>query len=380
MKNKKIAPTLLHSDAINPNIKFEQTPFYLQKEVSNWDKPIIEGKEYPRIASISSFGAGGVNVHAIVQEVEIEKQTNINKDKYIFVLSALSKESLNKYAIKMKKFLLNNKEIDMNSFIYTLQIGRINLPYKIGFITEGLEDAISKLNSFINNKNYVEAKMNSKRIIHPDLKVDSYDKLLNLWMNGADVKWQELYDSKLRKVSIPPYPFDNKRYWVSDDKQQDENKNLVDTNKKEDKKIVEKQSNNSETLNNLINAFDYERKDIIEYAITGIVQDLLNFEESSQIDINKGFFELGMESIMIGKFKQSIEKEFNLSLEDTVLFNYANIKDLSEYIYEEIDFNSLEHKVQDKETDYYFEEEELMDLLEEEIQIAEEKRLFNRGK
>ncbi|MCP5006363.1 MAG: SDR family NAD(P)-dependent oxidoreductase, partial [Planctomycetes bacterium] len=57
MKYGQIVPSL-HSSTLNPNIDFNNTPFVVNQELTNWDCPLIEGQELPRIAGISSFGAG----------------------------------------------------------------------------------------------------------------------------------------------------------------------------------------------------------------------------------------------------------------------------------------------------------------------------------
>ncbi len=67
MKHKALAPSL-HAGELNPNIDFEKTPFVVQQELGEWEKPVLDGKEYPRIAGISSFGAGGANAHVIIEE------------------------------------------------------------------------------------------------------------------------------------------------------------------------------------------------------------------------------------------------------------------------------------------------------------------------
>ena len=63
LKHGKIAPTL-HCERLNPRIDFESSPFFVQRSLSDW--PAQPGQ--PRRAAISSFGAGGVNAHVIVEE------------------------------------------------------------------------------------------------------------------------------------------------------------------------------------------------------------------------------------------------------------------------------------------------------------------------
>ena len=85
LKNRQIAPSL-HSKVLNPNIDFINTPFIVQQELTEWERPVvtIDGvtKEYPRIAGISSFGAGGSNAHIVIEEYNLEnqEQTAITSD------------------------------------------------------------------------------------------------------------------------------------------------------------------------------------------------------------------------------------------------------------------------------------------------------------
>src|SRR6185437_13253305 len=63
IKHRQLSPSL-HADPTNPNIEFEQTPFYVQTALTEWKRP----DTHPRRAGISSFGAGGANAHVIVEE------------------------------------------------------------------------------------------------------------------------------------------------------------------------------------------------------------------------------------------------------------------------------------------------------------------------
>ncbi|HEX8672987.1 MAG TPA: polyketide synthase, partial [Longimicrobium sp.] len=71
LKHKELVPSL-HAHTLNPHIDFDATPFRVQRTLQPWDRPRVtrDGRthEVPRIAGISSFGAGGANAHLVVQE------------------------------------------------------------------------------------------------------------------------------------------------------------------------------------------------------------------------------------------------------------------------------------------------------------------------
>lgn len=108
MKHRQLVPSL-HSEVLNPNINFAETPFYVQRRLEEWKPAIIEeggvSRECPRYAAVSSFGAGGTNVHVILEEYMGKPESVLsapNSDcscgPYIFILSAKNKDRLNAYA------------------------------------------------------------------------------------------------------------------------------------------------------------------------------------------------------------------------------------------------------------------------------------------
>lgn len=117
MKYKKLVPSL-HSEKQNPFILFEETPFYIQHETTDWKRLVIDGKEVPRRAAISAFGAGGANAHVIVEEYdEKEDRKDYEEEKEcIFILSAKNETRLKEYAERLCNFLeIATPEIEVQS-------------------------------------------------------------------------------------------------------------------------------------------------------------------------------------------------------------------------------------------------------------------------
>lgn len=109
MKYGKIVRSL-HSDVINKNIDLSGTHFIIPQHNIEWLPFMIDenGKaiNIPRIAGISSFGAGGSNAHIIISEYK-GKEEIVYKKKgdYIFVLSAKNEERIQEYVKRMYDYL-----------------------------------------------------------------------------------------------------------------------------------------------------------------------------------------------------------------------------------------------------------------------------------
>lgn len=130
MKYKQLVPSI-HSEILNPNIKFEETPFFVQRELTEWKRPVlnIDGKEvtFPKLAGISSFGAGGANAHIILAEYENhDNQRQEFLRPQIVMLSARNKERLKVYAEELFDFLKSSVQADCspqnNAGIFLAQI------------------------------------------------------------------------------------------------------------------------------------------------------------------------------------------------------------------------------------------------------------------
>ncbi|MBW5467433.1 SDR family NAD(P)-dependent oxidoreductase [Brevibacillus formosus] len=109
MHHKTLVPSL-HSAETNPYIDFEQSPFYIQRQLEQWEQPRVTeaGKEtvYPRRAGISSFGAYGSNAHVILEEWVPQPSSASGEPSAVIVpLSAKNEDRLKAYADRLARFL-----------------------------------------------------------------------------------------------------------------------------------------------------------------------------------------------------------------------------------------------------------------------------------
>ena len=68
MEHQKIPP-LIHLEELNPQIKLEDSPFYIVQELQTWEPFFDENKQkLPLRAGVSSFGFSGSNAHLILEQ------------------------------------------------------------------------------------------------------------------------------------------------------------------------------------------------------------------------------------------------------------------------------------------------------------------------
>ncbi|MGK5507745.1 SDR family NAD(P)-dependent oxidoreductase [Brevibacillus formosus] len=241
MKYGQIAPSL-HAEVMNPNIDFSDTPFAVQQKLAEWKRPIIEingvTKEYPRIAGLSSFGAGGANVHIVIEEYfEKDRQPEssmLPQQPKIIVLSAKNEERLFAQVNRLLKAIKEEAFTDAHlaDIAFTLQVGREALEERLAVIVKSVGELAEKLTHFAEGaENIAElyrgrvkrnhdtvalfADEDMKQTVETWIAKGKYAKLMNLWVKGVSFDWNKLYrNEKPRRVSLPTYPFAKERYWI----------------------------------------------------------------------------------------------------------------------------------------------------------------------
>ncbi|ASK28886.1 hypothetical protein CEY12_01625 [Chryseobacterium sp. T16E-39] len=223
MQHRQLVPSL-HSAVLNPNIKFENTPFKVQQELEEW--PALNNK--PRLAGISGFGAGGSNAHLIIEEYVGENVSYKQQMPLVIVLSAKDEERLHIIVKNLKKHIENQPEINLDDLAYTLQTGREAMEERLAFIAEDKENLLLQLSCYLeqNTENLYIGNIHNDHLgislegksgmayLESIIREKESHSLAQLWVKGVNIDWNLIYNNeKPSMIALPSYPFANERYW-----------------------------------------------------------------------------------------------------------------------------------------------------------------------
>jgi acyl transferase domain-containing protein/enoyl-CoA hydratase/carnithine racemase/aryl carrier-like protein/SAM-dependent methyltransferase len=245
LRHRQLVPTL-HADEVNDEIDFSATPFRLQRERVAWLPQVIGesamAREIPRIAGISSFGAGGANAHLVVQEAPASTRPQASDPRACVVpLSARTADQLQGKIRHMLAFLQRTgTSIDLHSLAYTLQVGREAMDERIALVAASVEDLQRQLqvlsdglhpdpqpyrNSVRQSRDFLvacradpdfERRRSAWIAQHDDARIAEH------WVRGVDIAWARLYaeDARPGRIPLPLYPFARERHWIAPQRSQ----------------------------------------------------------------------------------------------------------------------------------------------------------------
>jgi acyl transferase domain-containing protein/acyl carrier protein len=140
LKHRQLPPSL-HISRLNPQIDFETSPFYVCRQAAPWPD-----SDTPRRAGINSFGIGGANAHAVIEEAPLgAAPLPPERDLALLTLSAHSASALKRAEARMASHLRDNPSINLADAAYTLQTGRKAWKHRLALICEDSAAAASLL-------------------------------------------------------------------------------------------------------------------------------------------------------------------------------------------------------------------------------------------
>ncbi|HTC94823.1 MAG TPA: amino acid adenylation domain-containing protein, partial [Terriglobales bacterium] len=111
LREKKLAPSL-HYEEGNGEIDFANSPFYVNRELREWERKEGSG---PRRAGVSSFGIGGTNAHVVVEEAPERGESELSEREQereweLLVLSAKTESALTEAGRQLAEHLGQRQE------------------------------------------------------------------------------------------------------------------------------------------------------------------------------------------------------------------------------------------------------------------------------
>lgn len=233
LRHGKIAPSL-HSEALNPAIDFESSPFRVQRTLTDWKRPVVveDGIPHtlPRRAGITSIGAGGMNSHIVVEEYVAaapDRPPPAAGVSRLVVFSAMNREALEGVLARMRRWLDAHPDADMVRLSYTLQVGRTALPCRLALVVSGRDELLAAMDAFgagapRENLWFVPDILEVEAPASEPLERACHDgdvgAVARGWTAGAAVDWTLLWgDARPRRMALPTYPFEKVRCWVEMD-------------------------------------------------------------------------------------------------------------------------------------------------------------------
>ncbi len=218
LQERILAPTIIHGE-LHPEIPFARLPFALQRELEPW--AVAAGGGGLRRAGVSSLGAGGVNVFAVLEEYAPQAMaTGRAAGPFVFIISARTPERLEAYADRWIAWLEKAVSPDMASVAYTLQTGREDMACRLAVVCDSVADVQQKLLEWRQSAEQTDACFwaagQGSRLLLPDsvelaAQNRRWPELAKLWTLGNPVDWAALYDDSPRRAAgLPGYPFDRK--------------------------------------------------------------------------------------------------------------------------------------------------------------------------
>ena len=236
MKYKKMVP-LLHFKELNEHIKLQDSPFYINTDLKEWEKQ----SGTPRLAAISSFGLSGTNCHMVIQEAPEEENSECDAmlPYYFIPFSAKTKEALFHKLNDMLEWLSGEgRQQKLSDISYTLSKGRNHFNVRAVAVVEDKKHLKQVLEKVIEGDNPLEymsgefepgtdidpsmeelAKEMLTKLSDGQLKNEGIKNLLltlsEMYLKGITPDFRLMFSRmKIKRIGLPTYPFASERYWI----------------------------------------------------------------------------------------------------------------------------------------------------------------------
>jgi len=224
LRHRRIAP-LRHADGLNPRIDLAASGLAAPARALDWSAPAGG----PRRIAVSSFGAGGANAHAVLEEAPArEPSTDAAPARDLLVLSALDGDGLARLAAALDEAI--DDAGDVARICHSLRVGRRALGHRVAVLVGdavGLRAALADLAAGRAPEGAIRAtgggetvrmldeSATGRAMLAETLTAGDLETLAGFWVEGAEIDWDALpWTAGLTPVPLPGTPFARERHWL----------------------------------------------------------------------------------------------------------------------------------------------------------------------
>ncbi len=136
---RRLLPPSLHFTRPNPKLEIENSPFYVNDRLREWTSP------RPLRAGITSLGAGGTNVHVVLEEAP-ETVSSVSPRPYqLLVQSAKTDQARAEAGERLAAHLRRTPNANLADVAYTLHLGRKRFSHRQFVVAKDALDAADAL-------------------------------------------------------------------------------------------------------------------------------------------------------------------------------------------------------------------------------------------
>ncbi|MEH6633833.1 MAG: hypothetical protein V7776_23860, partial [Halopseudomonas aestusnigri] len=168
----------------------------------------------------------------VLEQAPTPTPTSHQAGPQLIILSARAQDRLLVSAHNLTSFLETNNP-SLADLAYTLQTGRVEMKYRVAFISKDLEELRQQLTSFAENKKTGDQTFNGSvdgitdltdllgevddvvRMTSAWLVEGRLEQIAKAWTKGVLVDWNAVHQGAFpARTSLPTYPFEPEEYWM----------------------------------------------------------------------------------------------------------------------------------------------------------------------
>ncbi len=351
LEHEQLPPTI-HFSKLNRHIALEGSPFYVNDELREWKRMGAA----PRRAAVSSFGFSGTNAHIVVAEYWGPQNPVAANEPAIVPLSARTADQLEQQARELLAFVRRpaGQRLDLSRLAYTLQVGREPMNERAAFIAGTRAELEIALQSFVDGAaqagQVVRGRVDGKDTLvalsaDPEFQAmvsrwigrRELPRLADLWVKGVALDWTAFHAEGLkpRRVGLPVYPFAKERFWIEPEQEDvlaiDCDRSGMDAEPKPSPAVtpvVQQTALGGVKQPAPVPSISLQQ---LQGELKSSLAEAL-FMQPSDVDVNKPFTELGLDSIIGVEWVKVINKRYGTHVSATRIYDHPSVKELASYL------------------------------------------------